>query len=52
MAIFKPQIYNIYLTGPESTFCPLFLFFDKKNLVALEKMLLSSKQTNLEHFLL
>jgi hypothetical protein len=34
---------DMYLTGPESTFCPLFVFLWKKNSEHLEKALLSSK---------
>jgi len=31
------QTTDVYLTGPEITFCPLFVFFDRKNFGALEK---------------
>jgi len=41
---FDPEIY-IYLTSPESTFCPLFFFFDKNILVTLKKVILSRKQS-------
>jgi len=36
-----------YLTSPESTFCPLFFFFDKNIFGDLEKVLLSRKQSKI-----
>jgi len=41
------QATDIYLTSPESDFCPLFFFFEKKILVTLKKVLLSRKQSKL-----
>jgi len=41
---------DIDLNGPESTFCPFILFFDKKKFV-LEKVILFLKnKVNLSHF--
>jgi hypothetical protein len=40
---------DIYLTSPESTFCPLFVVFHKK-LVTLKKIFYLENKANFEHF--
>ncbi len=44
------QTIDTYLTDPKSTFCLLFLYFDKKNLMPLKRVLLFSKQIKFRTF--
>jgi len=44
------QSTDIYLTSPESNFCPLFFFLRKKNFGDLEKLLLSRNKAKFELF--
>jgi len=41
---------DTFLTSPESTFCPHFLFFDKKVHLTLKKYFYLENKANLDHF--